>query len=260
MRIARVAMLVSSTALTACSATPVALSPDGGSMTSALEGCVAGEPLRGALYDITKSRFAFGSVPDRQDEADLTRWVGEHGVVAIWTNGSEVASMNGGAPESALPDWSADVDALAAHARDYFVSMGVAPCQVTPQVNGGSGGRTVTLRRAVDGIPVGGSNAWARFAVTDQTTDEGFYWPAIPADVVTAARTFRDRLADPTVLESFKAALPPEARGEGRVIINHPDATSRVPFTAVAVYYVLVSRTMRSYDQNGADVTNAAGF
>jgi hypothetical protein len=237
----------------------VSPSPDGGGTTSALEGCAAGEPLRGASYDITKSRFAFGSVPVREEEASLTRWVGEHGVVAIWANGAQGASMNAGAPESALPDWSADGDALLAHAHDYFVAMGVAPCQATVMhIRAGSSATIAGLVRTVDGIPVGQSNAWARFVVTDQTTAEGFYWPSIPADVVTAARDFRDRLASPVGLAAFKAALPPEARDEGRVVINHTDGSSTAPFAAVAVYEVLVSRTMRSYDQSGADVTSSA--
>ena len=44
----------------------------------------------------------------------------------------------------------------------------------------------------------------------NQTTGEGFYWPTIPADVVTAARSLRDRLTDPAALAAYKALL---ARG-----------------------------------------------
>jgi hypothetical protein len=214
--------------------------------------CATGQPLTGASYDVAKSRFAFGSKPAAIDVGALVRWTGTDGVVAIWTDGSEMASMNAGAPEADLPDWSRDGDALAAHVTAYFVSMGVATCQISGTdgtYSAGGGGSTdgdatfmttsqtnVGLVRTIDGVPVVESLAFARFDTSDQTTYETFYWPTIPADVVAAARAFHDQLAAPEALAAYKAKLPANAQGDGRVVIHHRVSGSSLPFTAVAVY------------------------
>jgi hypothetical protein len=214
--------------------------------------CAPGQPLTGASYDIRKSRFAFGGVPVAVDAGPLVRWTGSDGVVAISTDGSEVGLMNGGAPESDLPDWSSDGNALAAHVKAYFVSMGVATCQISGTdgtYSGGGGGSTnggpmvtfasqatIGLVRSIDGVPVVNSTAYARFDTDDQTTNEAFYWPTIPADVVTAARAFHDKLAAPGALAAYKAKLPADAQGDGRVVIHHRVGGSSLPFTSVATY------------------------
>jgi hypothetical protein len=152
--------------------------------------CASGQPLGGASYDVVKSRFAFGSKPEAIDAGPLVRWTGTDGVVAIWTDGSEIASMNAGAPEANLPDWSADPNALSAHVTDYFVSMGVAPCQLSgtdatySAGGGGSADGSVTftstsqssvgLVRGIDGVPIVESHAFARFDSSDETTSESF--------------------------------------------------------------------------------------
>jgi hypothetical protein len=225
-----------------------------GAATSAVSNasCAAGQPLTGASYDITKSRFAFGSTPVPVDAGPLVRWTGRDGVVAISSDGSEMALLNGGAPEANLPDWSSDGNALATHVKAYFVSMGVATCQISGtdgtysaggggSTNGGStftvtAQSTVGLVRSIDGVPVANSIAYARFDTDDQTTSEAFYWPTIPADVVTAARAFHDKLAAPGALAAYKAKLPADAQGDGQVVIHHRVAGSPLPFTAVATY------------------------
>jgi hypothetical protein len=212
-----------------------------GTTVSDLASCAPGAELTGASYVLEKSRFSFGSKPSPQDESGFVRWVGADGALAIWADGSEIASLDGGAPEASLADWSEDPTALADHSRAYFEAMGVASCQSdsTPGITSGAGGTNVILERAIDGIPVSESYAYAHFVANDQTTSEGFYWPTIPADVVTAARALRDRLSDPASLTAYKALLPAEAQGDGQVIIHHTDASLSPPFIAVATYDVL---------------------
>jgi hypothetical protein len=234
--------------------------PDG--TTARLASCEPGAELTGASYDVAKSRFAFGSTPVVQPEVNLTRWVGADGALAIFSNGDEGAGLNGGAPESVLPSWSNDPAALGQHVREYFISMGVAPCQIAaPQVMGGTSGIGISLERSVDGIFVGESLAFADFDVDDQTTDEGFYWPTIGADVVSAARAFRDRLADPAGLAAYQALLPAEAQGPGRVLIRHTEGVSTMtPFLAAAVYDVFEPNpagkgSNHDFDAEGHEVT-----
>jgi len=208
--------------------------------SGAVTGCEPGAPFAGATYDVAKSRFAFGSTPVRDDANGFERWVGRDGVVAIEKSGGEIGSLNGGAPEAGLPDWSNDPSALGAHVTTYFEGFGVASCQVANAgVNGGSGGRTITLVRAVDGhIVVGESLAFARFDSADQSTSEGFYWPALPADVVASARAFAAMVADPAQLAAFKAKLPADAQGDGIVNLHHTGSSSTAPFAAAATYDV----------------------
>jgi hypothetical protein len=221
-----------------CGAAPLSEGASTGSKAAAISSCAPGETLKGASYDVTKSRFAFGSTPVRDDSNGFARWVGKDGVVAITASGWEIGSLDGGAPEASLPAWSADPVAFTAHVRAYLVSFGIDDCQVGDAgVNGGAA-ETVDLARAVDGIPVSESIAFASIDDADQSTSEGFYWPTVPADVVTAARDLRDRLADPTALAAYKAKLPTAAQGDGQVVIHHTDSTITGPFSAAATYDV----------------------
>ena len=56
---------------------------DGSAASGDVTGCEVGAPLAGAAYDITKSRFAFGSTPSEDDAYGFVRWVGVDGVVGI---------------------------------------------------------------------------------------------------------------------------------------------------------------------------------
>jgi hypothetical protein len=245
--------------------------------------CSSNSPLLGASYDIAKSRFAFGSMPSAQDAGGLERWVGSDGVVAIWSDGSVLGSMNAGALETDLPDWSMDSSKLAEHTLDYWLSMGVASCQIANHgffesvstggsINGGStvttSSLTVALSRGITGVPVVGSLAVARFNINDQTTQEAFYWPEIPADVVSTAVTWNNQLADPNALASYKTKLPGDAQGQGRIAIHHTSAGSSSAFQTAATYDVLQTAPSPandggiafqpaefSFDQNGNRAT-----
>lgn len=190
--------------------------PGAGPPSDSGSACSTGGSLAGAAYDVGKSRFAFGSTPVAVDAGSLVRWTGSEGVVAIFSDGSEMASLDANTAAQNLPGWSSSNETLAAHVTDYFVSMGIESCQIagtSATYTGGGGGSvdgatsaivvsqtTSILERAVGGIPVVDSRAAAQFDVDDQTTYESFYWPEIPADVVSAARAFRDQLSAPGAL------------------------------------------------------------
>jgi hypothetical protein len=70
--------------------------------------CASGEALAGTSYDLSLSRFAFGSKPDPIDAGSLTRWTGSDGVVALFSDGSEIAELNASAPEATRASLSPD--------------------------------------------------------------------------------------------------------------------------------------------------------
>jgi hypothetical protein len=221
--------------------------------------------LQGAAYDITRSRFAFGSTPTEETTNGMTRWTGKDGVLAIGAFGATTGAMNGGAPETALPDWSDDPDALTAHVRDYWIAMGVPACQILrTQVSArvGSDGthqRTILLERGLDQIPISESRASARFDNADQSTSEGFLFPSIPPEVVAAARAFRDQIADPSGLAAYKSKLPADAQGQGALTIHHSAMSfvPNAPFNSAVTWDVLVNSAIQSYDVNGMPVASS---
>ena len=224
--------------------------------TAALHGCESGVDLAGASYAIEKSKFAFGSMPTKSESGGLTRWTGSQGVVAIFPSGSAMGLPNAGAPESAVGDWSSTEETPAEHVRAYFVSMGMASCQsMNTQTLGGSAGTTISVNREVSGIPVIGSTAYAQFNAHDLTTSEGFFWPTIPASVVTSARALQTQLSRASGLAAYKAKLPEPAQGEGQVVIHHSGGTAPGAFEAVASYDVISGRSTLSFDANGQPVT-----
>jgi hypothetical protein len=221
-----------------------------------LHSCDLGAELTGAAYDIEKSKFALGSAPTKSESGGLTRWTGANGVIAVFPNGSTLASLNAGVAEANVKEWSSTHETVSEHVRAYFLSMGVAPCQSTnTQALGGSSGIAISLNRAVAGVPVIGSVAYAQFNEHDLTTTEGFYWPTVPASVVTAARALQTQLAEPAALASYKAKLPTNAQGEGQVVIHHAGGSSTQVFAAQASYDVIAGRSTLSFDANGAPLT-----
>lgn len=193
--------------------------------------------LAGASWSVTASRFAFGGTPAQQVDGKYTRWVGTDGQATDIGFGYVMASLNGGATAGDRPDWSADSDAMQAHVKAYMLGFGIPACQVgSLQVNAESGGggsvssggvvtaqphRIILLNRVVDGIPLIDSKAFAKMNDLDQSTDESFFWPTIPAATITAAKAFRDQLADAGNLAAYKAKLPANARGDGAIVIRH---------------------------------------
>ena len=208
---------------------------------AASSSCAPGAMLTGAAYDVGKSKFAFGSKPVRSLQGTDVHWTGANGVVAMDASGYTLGILNAGVAEANVADWNADDTALTAHMQAYFAAMGVDACQLAAaQITSDSSGQaTPILNRAVDGIAVLESFAWARIDANDLSTGEGFWWPTVSAAVVSAARAFRDQLGDPTALAAFKAKLPANAQGDGQVVIHHSSGLMSATSVAVASYDVV---------------------
>jgi len=209
-------------AITAIGALTHCSSKSAPSSVTSDDSCQPGHDLTGASTDVASSRFAFGGTPTESDEGANKRWSGPEGEMLIMPFG-ETASASSGAASAAKPDWSNDPLALSQHVNDYFVSRGIAHCQIEgAQILGGSLGRIIVIRRAIDGILVDSSTANARMNVDDQTSEETITWPTIPAQVVADARAFREQLKDAVAFVTYQGKLPPSARSSmGTVRILH---------------------------------------
>jgi hypothetical protein len=163
-------------------------------------------------------------------------------------------------------DWNADADALAAHVRAYFVSLGAQECQIarTYVTSGSSGRRTIHLARAIESVQVVESISYAQINSNDESDVEGIYWPAIPQPAIDAARAFRDSIATAEGLAAYKAKLPSNARGDGTLALHHTSAvqlpgSAPKEFVAMTTWEVLLddagtSAVPTSFDVNGAKV------
>jgi hypothetical protein len=230
--------------------------------------CSHDAALAGASYDVSQSKFAFGNKPSLDTAHHQTRWVGRDGIATIANNGAAVAIMNSRAPALDLPSWSDDPGALEDRVVDYFANMGIERCQVgEPDITSNGAGvqaadgslsmkwdpPTVVLTRAIDSISIPESRASARWVSGDRATAESLYWPTIPAEVVRDAFALQAILRDPSQLTNYKARLPDDARGDGKVVIHHNDQPGPA-FRATAVYEVELSNETRAYDLKGNPV------
>ncbi len=117
----------------------------------------------------------------------------------------------------------------------------------------------MALARAIAGVPIVESLAVARFNSSDQTTQESFYWPEIPADVVSAAIAFKNQLAIP----GPRCVQGPAAGGRagpGRVVIHHTSGVTMGAFHSAAAYDVVQTTPENdggnlNFDPEGTPIT-----
>jgi hypothetical protein len=225
---------------------------------SALVGAVApSAPGREYRHTLARSRFDPGAAPTSRSELGLDKLVGANGVFATDpVTGAAWASPNADAPAYKRPPLTTDGDTHNQRVISYFQSAGIPAAEIknahvtTLMETGGASNQQIPapkltayysiLARAVDGISVPDSFAWARFNADDQVVEEGVYWPPIPASVVDAAKKLASTLADPAAGPKLRAALPSAAAPE-EVVIRHTNGADHSPFQAVAYYDVPVS-------------------
>jgi hypothetical protein len=215
--------------------------------------CTPGTDLTGATWTLAASRFDFGSTP--VVSADGSRYTGTDGVVAISAVGGAQGLSSASSPAMTTADYSADVATQTTATVQYLEGFQIAPCQVgTAQVHSlvgpGISAEIILLPRVVDSIPIANSIASARLDANNQTDNEQLYWPTIPAAIVTEARAFYARTADPTQLQAYKALLPANAQGTGLVAIHHTNSIGAPP-VRFAVTWDVDSESPQSFDENG---------
>lgn len=167
------------------------------------EGSKAGDRVPGFFLTPDRSRFAAGAFIGSDDIGVFVRHVGKHGVIAVSPSGGTLSVLDADAPSLGRPALSDDPEIHNARVRDYFIEAGLPEAQIegvsvtTLMEAHGSTldehrehrfvGYNSILRRAIQGIVVRGSVAWARFNADDEVVAEEVYWPEIPRHLVEEA-------------------------------------------------------------------------
>ena len=256
-------------ALSACGTTGPQDWPTPGTI-AAPEGGVAGYQ-----HGPEHSQFAVGEHPKQLEQYGYLKSVGAQGAFATKrTNGSTLAVPSAHAPSLRLSPFGGSSDDHDSFVKNYFVKLGL-PGEQIGSVRGmtllDAQGRAeeasrpfprITayysrLERAVDGMPVAESFAWARVNSRGETVHEAVYWPSLPATVLTQARQFRQLIADPQRRRTFESRLPVSGRA-GAVVIHHSSATMDPPFQSFASFDVVVSASPASSPHAPQPTTGAS--
>jgi len=114
-----------------------------------------------------------------------------------------------------------------------------------------------TLSRAINGVRVVESFAWAKMTTSGDVDMESVFWPPIDSAVVDAAVSFKAQMVDPVAHAAFLQSLGGVAYHDGGVVIHHTNAAIHSAPTAYVSYDVVTSpgssAAARHFDQSGKD-------
>jgi hypothetical protein len=230
-------------------------------------------PVPGYTHDLSRSRFRIGQAPALEvNLPTMQRWRGSFGAFAVDpTNNAVNAIPNADSPTG---PYLLDAPIHNQMVKDYFISAGLPADQVadveTFYLASGSGsGDSSTqptlvlssinsiLRRAILGVRVIESIAWAKLTTRGDVDWESVFWPPIDAAVASGAAAFAASLADPAQHAAFLAKLPSKIYKEGGVVIHHTDpsihAAPRAYVSFDAQTETQLSAAMRHFDMNGVE-------
>lgn len=240
---ARPIVIVTCAWLGACTTANVPAGPRQG-LTPARNGGV-----NGYQHGVEGSLFEIGAHSKRIQQFGYVKHIGDEGVVAInLSNGSAFAIPNSNAPGLRSAPFGKSPGDHDGFVKAYFIKLGLPADQVARvrtmtmlEANGRSDETKSTapavtayysvLERAVEGISVPDSFAWARVNAEGRVVGEGVYWPPLSGEVMAGARRLRDTLADP----SRRSALASRIGGSGSestVAIRHASAWIASSFEA----------------------------
>jgi hypothetical protein len=232
------------------------------------------------VHGLNCSRLALGPNTEIKEERGMARKRGDWGVYVIdHSNGHVMGGQRAGSPLlHDTPPYGASVTEHGEAVKAYFSSCGLPASEIAgvlPRVGGLEVARVgeaphqegppmyySVLTRAIDGVPVKESFAWARIAVSGEVIREDVYWPAIPAAALAEAHELRAQLATAEGRAAFRASLPlAQGAGEGEVAIRHTSAFAApgTPFEAHATYDVNDrdghgATTTRHFDVRGREL------
>jgi hypothetical protein len=222
----------------------------------------------GYQHGVTRSGFIQNASSSTEQHGYVKSTSKEGTLAANRQDGSTFAIPSAHAENLRLPPYGNSVEEHDAFVKNYFLERGLPADQI-----GGVRGMTMleatgavgttpvvpriiayytVIQRAVDGIQVPDSFAWARVNSRGEVVSEGAYWPALPRQALDEARQLRALLDDPAQREAYASKLPTSAR-TGALAIRHSAATLGGTFQALATFDVAVPTAfVRTQTASGA--------
>lgn len=228
----------------------------------------AGSAVSGAMeFRLTKqaSRFQIGSASREVTEFGMHKWVGDNGVFATrLASGMTLGSPNADSPSRYFGALAGGPDAHDKAVKDYFIAAGLPKGQISSvrvmvsgllatkidnpgDVQSDFSALYSYIERAVDGVPVVDSFAWASINEEEQVVTESVYWPSIPQAVIDSAKAFASSLADSTWAADFHKKAPPN----GKLVIRHTPGVWDGTFKAAVAYDVRWANETLHFDATG---------
>jgi len=213
--------------------------------------------IRGYLHTAARTGFRLGTVLRESDEGGVHRVIGEEGVFAVDKATGDARSIpNADAPGLHVP-CRLDAEGHNKAVMEYFAGRGIPTEQMTgahvTTLHQGEGDATKAraatvegtgfvayysiVNRAIEGIPVVESVAWARLNGDGDVVSEEVRWPEVPASVLKDAKAMQETLADPGTAKAFHAMI--RLPQNGQVVIHHGTWMGGVRFPAFASYDVM---------------------
>lgn len=227
----------------------------------------------GYVHGLPASRFRIGvGVATELDTPAIVRWRGSLGAFALDpTNGWTMALLDSTSP---VGPYILDAGTHEAAVRAYFVSAGIPEDEISAVKSNfelGGGGSTSdpaaapefrsissVLHRAVGGIPVPESYAWAKMTTGGDVDAESVYWPAIAAVDVSTAVAFADKLADANARADFVSKLPGPIYRDGGVALHVTHWGLHTPALAIVTYDATIDpwpqAAMRHFKESGEEI------
>jgi hypothetical protein len=232
----------------------------------------AGTAVPGYVHDLSRSLLRIGTgVTTEPNSGRLVRWRGSLGAFTLDPNsGWTMGVIDGTTPHG---PYLVDEATHSATVKAYFINAGIPSNQVGGVYvdYGVRGGNALTdttaasptqltsiisgLTRAIGGIRVAESFAWARVTTAGDVDMESVFWPPLDASIVSAAQSMAAKLSDPSAHASYLAALPGTVYGDNGVVIHHTSSAISSAPVAYAAYDVVLdpspSAGVRHFDASG---------
>ena len=205
----------------------------------------------GYQHGADRSLFILGDSPRDMAEPGYIKRVGSEGTLAVLaSNGSVAGIPNAQGRALQLGPYGVTPQDHDRFVRDYFERSGIPGTQIRAiktatllEASGASDDVSTArpkvtayysvVERAVDGVPVPDSFAWARVNRDGQVVAEGVYWPALPPGVLARAHRMSQGNPLPQIERAIEAR-PAEALVNHHVAIRHSSADYDGSFAAHA--------------------------
>ena len=238
--------------------------------------------IPGFSHTFEHSRFKPGGAPSAISDMGFSKLVGTNGVFSVdEVNGWVLATPNGGAPSTLRPPYPGTAADHDARVLGYFLASGIPKDQIAgiqvhtlmqtsmSLVDNKKAPDTLLgyysiLNRAINGVPVADSTAWARFNADDEVVEESVFWPELPASVLDRVSAVTAAFGDSARLGAIQQKIEAGAKGygsvPGRIVIHHADSTYRGTPFAVVTYDVFPGHdrlAVGHFDETGQRITLA---